>query len=149
NRERATEARGEFAMSIHLHRTREWTAWTLAVFGLSPFALCFASVVESRGVRLSPVAGRVTIGGRAASDLTICLDSGGVHTAYAQVDQDGRFRLRNMRWFDGGAEPGRYHAHLYTHAGGAPIPQQYLHPESSGIVIDIDSDWNELSINLP
>ncbi len=135
-------------MSVHLHRTRQWTAWVLIASALSPFALCFASVA-SKGVVLSPVAGRVTIAGRPAGDMTICLDSGGVHSAYGALANDGTFRLRNMRWFDGGAEPGRYHAHLYTHAGGAEIPPRYCDPQTSGIVIDIDSDWHELRIDLP
>jgi hypothetical protein len=105
--------------------------------------------VETKGVHISPVAGRLTIAGRPASDMTLCLDMGGAHCAYGQLHEDGSFRLSNMRWFDGGAEPGRYHAHLYTHAGGASIPTPYLNPATSGIVIDIASDWNELSINLP
>ena len=135
-------------MSVHLHRTRQWAAWLLGVTLLSPFALCFASMESSR-VRLSPVAGKLTIAGRPASDMFICLDSGGVHTAYGMLGDDGSFRLRTVRWFDGGAEPGRYHAHLYTHANGAEIPAKYRNPETSGIVIDVDSDWNEFHIDLP
>ena len=68
-------------MSVHLHRTRQWTAWILTATALSPFALCFAST-ETKDVYLSPVTGRVLISGRPANEMTICLDSGGVHCAF-------------------------------------------------------------------
>ena len=35
-------------MSVHLHRTRQWTAWILSATALSPFALCFASTATKR-----------------------------------------------------------------------------------------------------
>lgn len=135
-------------MSIHLHRTRQWAAWILTATAVSPFALCFAST-EWKGVALSPVTGRVMISGRPVNDMTICLDSGGVHCAFGSLDADGTFQLSNMRWVDGGAEPGRYHAHLYTRAGGPEIPTKYRNPETSDIVIDVAADWNHFRIDLP
>jgi hypothetical protein len=135
-------------MSIHLHHTRKCAAWILTAFAFSPFALCFASA-ESKVVYLSPVTGRVTISGQPASDMTLCLDSGGVHVAFGPLDSDGTFRLNDMRWVEGGVEPGSYHAHLYSRAGGGEIPTRYLDPKTSGIVIDVASDWNDFRIDLP
>ena len=135
-------------MSVHLHRTRQWMAWVLTAAALSPFALCFASM-ESGGAHLSPVTGRVTISGRPASDMIICLDSGDLHCAFGALEADGTFQLNNMRWIEGGAEPGRYRAHLYTRAGGPEIPAKYGDPKTSGILIDVASDWNDFFIELP
>ena len=135
-------------MSVHLHHTRQLAAWILGAAALSPFALCFASPM-SKEYRLSPVTGRLTIAGRPAGDMTICLDVDGDHMAYGALDHDGTFHLSNMRWIDDGAVPGRYHAHLYTHSLGAEIPSKYLNPKTSGIVIDIASDWNDFHIDLP
>jgi hypothetical protein len=123
-------------------------AWILIATALSPFALCFAST-ESTSVSLSPVTGRLTISGRPVNDMTICLDSGGVHCAFGALEGDGTFQLSNMRWVDGGAEPGLYHAHLYTRAGGAEIPTKYRNPATSGIEIDVAADWNDFRIDLP
>lgn len=135
-------------MSVHLHRTRQWAAWILTAFALSPFALCFASS-ESTPVPLSPVTGRMTLAGQPAGEVFICLDSGSEHVAFATLEADGAFRLSNMRWAEGGAPPGRYHAHLFTPAGGKEIPKKYQDPRTSGIVIDVAADWNDFRIDLP
>jgi hypothetical protein len=135
-------------MSVHLHRTRQWTAWILIAAALSLFALYFASA-ESEGVHLSPVTGRVTIAGQPASDMIICLDSGDVHGPFGLLRGDGSFQLSTIRWIDCGAEPGRYHAHLYSPAGGPEVPARYRDPKTAGIVIDVASDWNDFRIDLP
>jgi len=135
-------------MSVHLHRTRQWMAWMLTATALSPFALCFSST-EKGGVHLSPVTGRVTISGRPVNDMTICLDSGGVHRAYGWLGGDGTFQLSHVQWVDGGAEPGRYSAHLYSRAGGPEIPSKYRDPATSGIEINVAADWNDFRIDLP
>jgi hypothetical protein len=135
-------------MSIHLHHTRQCAAWILTAFALSPFALCFASS-QSAGVSLSPVTGRVTIAGKPGGDLTICLDSDGDHVAFGALGADGTFHLSNMRWIEGGATPGQYHAHLYSRAGGAAIAPKYTDSRTSGIVIDVAPDWNDFRIDLP
>ena len=123
-------------------------AWILTATALSPFALCFAST-ESSGVHLSPVTGRVTISGRPVNDMIICLDSGGDHCAFGALEGDGTFQLNNIRWIDGGAEPGRYHVHLYSRAGGREIPSKYRDPATSGIEINVAADWNDFRIDLP
>jgi hypothetical protein len=133
-------------MSVHLHRTRQWTAWILGAAALSPFALVFAP--PSTAIRLSPVTGRVLLSGRPVKDMTICLDSEGHHVAYGLLQADGTFRLNNMTWIDEGALPGRYRAHLYTHEDGPALPSKYRDPESSGIEVEIAAGWNDFHIDL-
>jgi hypothetical protein len=133
-------------MSVHLHRTRQWTGWFLGVVALSPFALCFGSPMPAEPP--SDVNGRVTVGGRPASDMTICLDVGGQHAAYGALRADGTFHLDSMIWPDGGALPGCYHAHLYTHKDGPKFPAKYADPATSGIEIEIASGRNDFEIEL-
>ena len=133
-------------MSVHLHHTRQWTTWILGIVALSPFAFCFDS--PTIAARPSEVTGSITLAGRPASDMTICLDQGGAHVAYALLQADGTFHLNSMNWVEGGALPGIYHAHLYTHQHGPKIPAKYTDPATSGIEIDIASGWNDFNIEL-
>ena len=135
-------------MSVHLHHTRQLAAWILGAAALSPFALCFASPTSEQ-TNLSPVTGRLTIAGRPAGDMTLCLDEGDLHSAYGALEHDGTFRLSNMRWIDDGAVPGRYRAHLLTHVDGVEVPSRYRDSKTSGIVIDIAAGWNDFRIDLP
>lgn len=135
-------------MSVHLHRTRQWTAWVLIATAASPFALVFASTETSR-VPLSRVTGRVTVSGRPFNNTMICLDSGGTHCAFGWVASDGTFRLSNLTFAGGGAEPGCYRAHFFSPHGGRSIPSQYTDPKTSGIEINVASDWNDFRIDLP
>jgi hypothetical protein len=137
-------------MSVHLHRMRQWTAWVLTAIALSPFALCFGAFDSGTepDVNLSPVTGRITIGGHMVSDLAVCLDTGGQHAAYGWVEPDGSFTVSDMRWYDAGVVPGRYRAHFFTHAHGPHIPPKYREAKTSGIDIKIAPGWNGLSIDL-
>jgi hypothetical protein len=134
-------------MSVHLHRTRQWTAWILGVVALSPFAFCFGSPTIAGPP--SVVTGRITLSGHPAGDMTLCLDQGGLHAAYALLQPDGTFHLSSMNWVEGGAQPGVYHGHLYTHHNGPEIPAKYADPATSGIEIHIASGWNDFNIELP
>jgi hypothetical protein len=133
-------------MSAHLHRARQWTACMLSAVAVSPFALCLGSPLPQAPP--SVVTGRVTREGRPVSDLTICLDVQGRHSAYGLLREDGTFNLVSMTWTDQGAQPGRYRAHLYTHQGGPDIPSKYVDPEASGIEIEIAPGWNDFRIEL-
>lgn len=139
-------------MTLHLHHTRQIAAWVLAAFVLSPLslALSFGSS-KSADPDISPVTGHLTIAGKPAVDVFICLDAGTGenHEGYGWVHADGTFRLGNMRWFEGGVEPGRYNVHLYTPAGGPVIPEKYRDPRTSGITLDVASGWNDFQIDLP
>ena len=53
-----------------------------------------------------------------------------------------------MTWGNTGAIPGRYHAHLYTEPHGPSLPAKYADSRTSGLEIDIASDWNDLNIDL-
>ncbi len=135
-------------MSVHLHRARQWTGWMLGAVALSPFALCLGSPAAPEG-RYSPVTGRVTYLGRPLGNMIICLDSNGQHSAYAPLQADGTFHLLNMNWIYDGVLPGRYRAHLFTDPSGPKLPSKYRDPATSGIELDVASDWNDFRIDLP
>jgi len=122
--------------------------WVIGIAAFSPFALCLEFLSPEN--TLSDITGRVTYSGRPLNDMTICLDSpGGVHAAYCALRSDGSFRL--LRWTEGraGVYRGRYNAHLYTHRRHGPsLPAKYANPGSSGVEIEIDSDWSDLNIDL-
>jgi hypothetical protein len=143
-------------MSIHLHHTRQMAAWTLSAIVLSPLplAFCFGSPPEAPKVELSPVTGRVTIAGQPIAGQTmggvlLCLDQGTEHVAFGGIANDGTFHLNNMRHVEDGAEPGRYHGHLYSLAGDPKIPAKYQDPKTSGIELDIAPGPNDFRIDLP
>jgi hypothetical protein len=134
-------------MNIHLHHARNAMGWILGIAAFSPFALIFES--SSAKLTLSDVTGRVTCSGRPLNDVTICLDSaGGVHSAFGSLGSDGSFRLLSMNEGCAGASPGRYHAHLYSHRQATKLPEKYRDPQTSGLEIEIDSDWSDLHIDL-
>jgi hypothetical protein len=135
-------------MSVHLHRARQWTAGMLSAAVLSPLAFGFNLVPPIASGPPSVVTGRVTLAGRPAGDMTLCLDAHGQHSAYAQLRSDGTFRLISVNWTEGGARPGDYLGHLYTHSHGPQIPSKYADPATSGIEIHIDSGWNDFRIDL-
>ena len=98
---------------------------------------------------LSDVTGRVTYCGKPLHGMTLCLDSvGGVHCAYATLRSDGSFRLINMTGNNTGAVPGRYYAHLYPNPYSSSLPAKYHDSRTSGLEIDVATDWNELNIDL-
>jgi hypothetical protein len=133
-------------MSVHLHRARQWTGWTLGAVAMAPIALCLGSPPEIS--RTAPVTGRVTCSGHPIGDATICLDANGQHSACALLQPDGSFRVIGTMWVDEGALPGRYHAHLYTHSKGPKIPPKYGDPKTSGIELHVVPGWNDFRIDL-
>jgi hypothetical protein len=140
-------------MTLHLHHTRRIAAWVLTAFALSPLtlALSFGSP-QPANPELAPVTGHLTIAGKPAADVFICIDSspsGNCHEGFSWVHAGGSFRLGNMQWFEGGVPPGHYYVHLYTQAGGPEIPARYLDQKTSGIELDVASGWNDFHIDLP
>lgn len=133
-------------MSVHLHRARQWTGLMLGAVALWPFALCIDP--PSGATSTVPVTGHVTYSGHPLSDATICLDSGGDHTAYASLQPDGSFHVASMTWTDAGAMPGHYRAHVYTHANGPTFPAKYWSSKTSGIELDVAPGWNDFRIEL-
>ncbi len=136
-------------MSIHLHRAREMATWFLVAAVLSPLAFCFAATVPGESVELAKVSGQLKVSGRPLGDVCLCLDRGEEHCAFGWLQEDGSFLLSNMRWYEGGAEPGQYHAHMYTAKGGPQFPEKYRDPRTSGLVLDVASGWNDFRIDLP
>jgi len=136
-------------MNLHLHNARNAMGWILGIVAFSPFALIFESPSPSPKLTLSDVTGRVTYSGRPLNDVIICLDlEGGVHSAFGSLGADGSFRLLNMNEGCAGASPGRYHAHLYGTSESSSLPEKYGSPKTSGLEIEIGSDWSDLHIDL-
>lgn len=137
-------------MSVHLHHTRRLVAWILAAIVVLPLplALCFASLADP-AVELVPVSGRVILEGRPIGGVILCLDKGVDHDAYGRTAEDGTFHLGTTRYYEGGAAPGRYRAHLYRPPGGPELPAKYVEASTAGIEIDIAPDWNVFRIELP
>jgi hypothetical protein len=133
-------------MNVHLHHARNVMGWVIGIAAFSPFALCLE--FPSPKNTLSDVTGRVTYSGRPLNDMTICLDLGGVHSAFSALSSDGSFRLLSMNEGCAGAYRGRYNAHLYTHQHGPSLPAKFGNPKTSGVEIEIDTDWSDLNIDL-
>lgn len=133
-------------MNVHLHRARTIMGWLIGIAAFSPFVLCldFANPNNT----LSDVTGRVTYSGQPLNEMMICLDVGGVHSAFSRLNSDGSFRLLSMAEGRAGASRGRYHAHLYSQSNGPTLPAKFGDPTTSGVEIDIDTDWSDLSIDL-
>lgn len=135
-------------MSLHLHRSRQWTAWFLGALALSPFAFTLSFGSPEERLHPSPVTGRVSFAGRPVQDMTLCLDQDGRHAAFGLLRPDGSFALNTMGWAAQGALPGRYHAHLYTFENGPALPGKFHSPDTSGVEIEIAPGWNDLQIEL-
>jgi hypothetical protein len=134
-------------MNVHLHHSRNLMGWILGIAAFSPFALVFES--SNSQYTLSDVTGRVTYSGHPLHDVILCLDTeGGVHSAFGSLEADGSFRLLNMEGGRTGANPGRYHAHFFSLSQAAKLPEKYRDPKTSGLEIEIDSDWSDLHIEL-
>jgi hypothetical protein len=138
---------GDRLMNSHLHQARNVMGWVLAIAAFSPFALCCFEFPSSKN-SLSDVTGRVTYSGHPLNDMFLCLDSGGVHSAFSALKSDGSFRLLNMKEGSTGAYRGQYHAHLYSHSMGPSLPAKYGDPKTSGVEIVIGTDWCDLEIDL-
>jgi hypothetical protein len=132
-------------MSVDLHLARRLVAWGLGIAALTPFFFCLEPPPEHQDV--SNVTGRVTYSGRPLSNMCICLDTDGGHSALGSLRDDGSFRLVNLHGHDG-AEPGRYRAHLYPYQNAPTFPAKYQDPRTSGLEIDVASDWSYLNIDL-
>jgi hypothetical protein len=135
-------------MYVHLHVARKLMGWGLGLLAMAPSVLCFETPASSP-MELSEVTGRMTYFGKPLNGMILCLDSAsGVHCAFGSLRADGSFRLINVIGNYTGAVPGRYHAHLYTRPDGPSLPAKYADSSTSGLEIEIASDWNELTIDL-
>jgi hypothetical protein len=135
-------------MYVHLHSGRKLMGWAVVLLAMVPSALCFEPSTSVRKT-LSDVTGRLTYAGEPLHGMTLCLDSvPGNHCAFATLQADGSFRLLNMDEGDSGVVPGRYRAHLYTNPHGSTLPARYSDPRTSGLEIEVPSDWSELNIDL-
>jgi hypothetical protein len=133
-------------MNVHLHRTRTIMGWVIGIVAFSPFVLCFD--FSNPKNTLSDVTGRVTYSGQPLTEMTICLDVGGTHSAFGRLNADGSFRLLSMTEGRAGAYRGRYNAHLNAHQHGPSLPAKYRDSTTSGVEIEIDTDWSDLNIDL-
>jgi hypothetical protein len=80
--------------------------------------------------------------------MYICLDGEGGHSALSSLGEDGSFRLVSFEYGEEGALAGQYRAHLDSYANAPALPPKYRDSRTSGLEIDIASDWNHLDIDL-
>jgi hypothetical protein len=131
-------------MTVHLRQARNVIGWILGIAAFSPLALCYE--LSNPRVTLSDVTGRVTYPGHPLTGAAICLESGN-QTAIGTLESDGSFRLMCINGRVG-AFPGLYHAYLCSPLGGPSLPAKFRDPRTSGLEIEIASDWTELNIDL-
>jgi hypothetical protein len=133
-------------MVVDLRSERRIVAWGLALTFLVPVLLWNAPALHRP---LSAVSGRVTYSGRPVGNMSICLDSEDGHSATSVLKDDGSFQLMNFKHWEPGAIPGRYHAHLLAGRGNHwVLPDKYKDIRTSGLEIDVASDWSYLNIDL-
>ena len=136
-------------MHIHLHLARKLMAWGLGIMVLAPFVLCLEPLASPRKPPdLPSVAGRVTYFGRPITDMYICLDLGQAHSALGLLQPDGSFRIVHVNSGRPGALPGQYHAHISSPLNGPSLPARYQDSRTSGLEIDVESDWSYFNIDL-
>ncbi len=133
-------------MFIDLHGARRLMTWGLGITAMTPFLFCLEA--PTRDLNLSAVSGRVTYSGHPITNTYICFDSDGGHSALSALQDDGSFQLVNFQYNKPGAFPGQYHAHLGPHTNAPVVPAKYRDSRTSGVVIDVASDWSYLIIEL-
>jgi hypothetical protein len=114
---------------------------------LTPLALAAPIGLSTRPGGLAPVTGQVNLNGHPLSDVLICFDGEGDHSACASAGADGSFRLFT-RGHGRGLAPGTYRVHLFSAPGGPSLPSKYQDVGTSGLVVDVDPDWNDFSFDL-
>jgi len=133
-------------MNVHSQQARRMVGWILAIAAFASLALCIR--VMNPRVALSDVTGRVTYSGRPLAGGYICLSSeNGSVSAIGKLGSDGSFRLQTGRDHLG-ALPGLYHAFLSVRKGGTALPSKFCDPRTSGLAVEIASDWCDLNIDL-
>ena len=134
-------------MSVDLHLARRLVAWGFGIAALTPFLFWLEPPAEHHP-ELFDVTGRVTYSGRPMTNTYICLDTKSGHAALGSLGDDGSFRLVSFQYNEPGAFAGRYHAHLSPYSTNTAFPAKYRDAQTSGLEIDVASDWNYLSIDL-
>jgi hypothetical protein len=133
-------------MNVHSQQARKVVGWILGIVAFTSLALCIRGM--NARVALSDVTGRVTYSGRPLDGGYICLSSdNGAMPAVGKLGSDGSFRLQTDT--DRlGALPGLYHAFLSVRKGGTALPSKFCDPRTSGLAVEIASDWCDLNIDL-
>jgi hypothetical protein len=133
---------------MHIHSARKYFGWMLGVSAvLTPLALAAPIGLSTGPAGLAPVTGQVQLNGQPISDVLICFDAEGDHSACASADVDGSFRIYT-RGRGRGLAPGTYRVHLFSAPGGPSVPSKYQDAGTSGLVVDVDQDWNDFSFDL-
>jgi hypothetical protein len=123
--------------------------WVLGTLAIAPLGLSLVPSTQGNDLAdVSVVTGTVTYAGQPVDDLIVCLDSGDSHAASGAVGPDGSFRLSTLARPTNGAPPGKYRAHLINYRAGRLLPAKYGDPRTSGLEIEIASDWNHVNIDL-
>jgi hypothetical protein len=95
--------------------------------------------------QVAPVTGRVNLDGHPLGRVIICFDSDD-HRAQGWLGADGTFRLASC-WGDG-VPPGTYRVHIIPNPGDLSLPAKYQDAGTSGLDVEVASDWNDYSFDL-
>jgi hypothetical protein len=105
-----------------------------------------------RDFDLVAVTGRVTCGGHPIGGVSVIFQATDPHgyMATCPVMEDGTFRMepRNHR----GLIPGTYRACVVPDRPDAPeaaVALEYQDPRTSGLLVRVGPDWNDIAFTLP
>jgi hypothetical protein len=133
---------------MHIHTLRTVAGWILGLGAvLTSIALAAPIGASTPRAGLVPVTGQVTLNGQPAGDVMMCFDAADRHSAYACSRADGSFELFSPGW-GMGAVPNRYRVHLFSLPSGPALPARYQDVRTSGLVVEVGPDWDELSFDL-
>ena len=133
-------------MFVDLQVARRLVAWGLGIAALTPFLLSLQPPPAHPD--LYSVTGRVTYAGHPITNMYICIDVDGEHSSFSALRNDGSFSLMNFLYNEDGALAGRYRAHLGSYDNAPALPARYEDSRTSGLVVDVASDWTYLDIDL-
>jgi hypothetical protein len=142
-------------MSMHIHTVRRIG---LGAIGLSVAVILFrwAYAPGPRDIEVAPVVGQVTSANHPAGGGMLVffepLERGHLF-ASGRVLPDGSFRhvYTNGCLDYEGVMPGKYRVFLHPLSSAQPGPSidpKYLGPGTSDLVVDVERDWNDITLAL-
>jgi hypothetical protein len=137
-------------MPFRLHTMRSCCGAALALI-LAVTVLGEVHRPPAADLKPATVTGRVTCGGRPLGGMSVIFEATDPHghAVTGPVMADGSFRMG--RRDNKGLVPGTYHVYFVRHPSGPDprIDPRYQDPGTSGLVVRVGPDWNEIVFYLP